>query len=171
MAFFILLITDHVVGALERSYLVAPRLGDAPGVSITSNSIVAMLVWKRLNICSFPAATPSPCAWEMRWASAPPMCPAAPPYCFLFKLQQDSLLSCSCRVAARPGDALGSSSAKISLEYRHIALDRQQHQTWVCLSCSYPVAARLGDALGVSPTKMSSVAMLGASAGFILPYR
>lgn len=38
-----------------------------------------------------------------------------------------------------------------------------------CL-CRYPVAARLGDALGVSPTKMSIVAMLGASAGFIVPY-
>ncbi len=35
---------------------------------------------------------------------------------------------------------------------------------------SYPVASRLGDALGVEPTKMSIVCMLGASAGFILPY-
>ncbi|XP_024365164.1 probable sodium/sulfate cotransporter 3 [Physcomitrium patens] len=34
----------------------------------------------------------------------------------------------------------------------------------------YPIAADLGDALGVVPTRMSVVVMLGASAGFTLPY-
>ncbi|KAG0576466.1 hypothetical protein KC19_5G082400 [Ceratodon purpureus] len=66
--------------------------------------------------------------------------------------------------------AIGGLRASYVAVYIATALLSELVSNNAAAAIMYPIAAGLGDALGVVPTRMSVVVMLGASAGFTLPY-
>lgn len=67
-------------------------------------------------------------------------------------------------------EAIGGLRASYIAIYIATALLSELVSNNAAAAIMYPIAARLGDELGVVPTRMSVVVMLGASAGFTLPY-
>lgn len=67
-------------------------------------------------------------------------------------------------------EAIGSKKASYVAIYIATALMSELVSNNAAAAIMYPIAAQLGDALGVKPSRMSVVVMLGASAGFTLPY-
>ncbi|GAQ88450.1 hypothetical protein KFL_004290065 [Klebsormidium nitens] len=67
-------------------------------------------------------------------------------------------------------DAIGGKAAAFVAIYITTAFLSEIVSNNAAGALMYPIAARLGDALGVVPSRMTIVVMLGASAGFTLPY-
>lgn len=69
------------------------------------------------------------------------------------------------------GDKIGTEGAALTGIYVATALLSEILTNNAAGAIMYPIAASAGDKLNISPRKMSAAIMLGASAGFINPFR
>jgi len=91
-------------------------------------------------------------------------------FAFSTAMEKSKLAKAIADVFITISESIGGLRASYVAIYIATALLSELVSNNAAAAIMYPIAADLGDALGVVPTRMSVVVMLGASAGFTLPY-
>lgn len=91
-------------------------------------------------------------------------------FAFSTAMEKSKLAKAIAEIFITISESIGGLRASYVAIYIATALLSELVSNNAAAAIMYPIAADLGDALGVVPTRMSVVLMLGASAGFTLPY-